>query len=467
MSDHANALHTKQVEYLLNIYRKHKDNVNCVHKHIHSLKSEYNFKCKAYLTLIQHVIAHESNIDTLYAKESKLMCKQCTIMNNDCTQSMLSVIHELSELKQHHTLFKTLFEVMFIYDEHKTMNEHVKIYFANVNEMKTLFDIVAVKYKLTTTTTATTRACVVEKYKEMFDSNECHYERVFPFDVLFEFIRNAKTIGDVHMKRNAESVKLKALEHEKNNLFIQLKRIEHQIGLYKQLYKEKKKHLDSLKHIHNTYSHLSHSNNNNIQLNTIEQVNHLIIQLTLTEQNIELLKSQLSTNEDIKSEYSLSSELHSLKSIVNCYQSRLISVDDRNNSEDKVDRNVISSYKYIDVIKKEKTNEDEVDDVDDDEEERQFEFDGSICDEKYNKDEDAVNNNNKTLLCKSSVKYRSMGGTVLEQTTQQFNITRPRTTYKADCIKNSIFPVIVPQTTAPNEAHGCCNSISYCANNCI
>jgi hypothetical protein len=150
---------------------------------------------------------------------------------------------------------------------------------------------------------------------------------------------------------------------------------------------------------------------------------------------------------------------------MNCYQSRLVSIDDRNNSEDKVDRNVISSYKYIDVIKKEKTNEDE---VDDDDEERQFEFDGSICDEKYNKDEDAVNNNNKTLLCKSSVKYRSMGGTVLEQTTQQFNITRPRTTYKADCIKNSIFPVVVPQTTTtPNEAYGCCNGISYCANTCI
>lgn len=462
MSDNANALYTKQVEYLLSIYRKHKDNMNCIHKHIHSLKSEYNFKCKAYLTLIQHVIAHESNIDTLYAKESKLMCKQFTIINNDYTQSMLSVVHELSVLKQHYTLFKTLFEVMFIYDEHKTVNEHVKIYFANVNEMKTLFDIVAVKYK--STSTANTRACVVEKYKEVFDSNECQYECVFPFDVLFEFIRNAKTIGDVHMKRNAESVKLNALEHEKNNLFIQLKRIEHQIGLYKQLYKEKKKHLDSLKHIHNTYSRLSQCSNN-IQLNTIEQVNHLIIQLTLTEQNIELLKSQLSTNEDIKSEYSLSSELHSLKSIVNCYQSRLVTVDD-NSSEDKGERNVISSYKYIDVIKKEKTNEDEGND--DDEEEHQFEFDGSICDEKYNKDEDAVNNNNNnTLLCKSSVKYRSMGGTVLEQTTQQFNITRPRTTYKTDCIKNSIFPVVVPQTTAPNEAHGCCNSISYCATNCI
>lgn len=458
MSDNANALYTKQVEYLLSIYHKHKDNMNCIHKHIHSLKSEYNFKCKAYLTLIQHVIAHESVIDTLYAKESKLMCKQCTIINNDYTQSMLSVIHELSVLKQHYTLFKTLFELMFIYDEHKTMYEHVKIYFANVNEMKTLFDIVAVKYKSTTTTS--TRVYVVEKYKEVFDSDD---ECVFPFDVLFEFIRNAKTIGDVLIKRNAESVKLKALEHEKNNLFIQLKRIEHQIGLYKQLYKEKQKHLDSLKHIYNTYSHLSHSNSNsnNMQLNTIEQVNHLIIQLTLTEQNIELLKSQLSTTEDIKSEYSLSSELHSLKSIVNCYQSRLVSVDDRN-SEDKVDRNVISSYKYIDVIKKEKTNEDEGNE--DDEEERQFEFDGSICDEKYNKDEDAVNNNNKTLLCKSSVKYRSMGGTVLEQTTQQFNITRPRTTYKADCIKNSIFPVVIPQTTAPNEAHGC---ISYCMNNCI
>ena len=458
MSENANALYTKQVEYLMSIYRTNKDNMIYIHKHVNSLKSDYNFKSKAYLTLIHHLISQESIVDTLYSKESNLICKQYSIMNNYLSSSTLSIIHELSFLTQHHSLFKTLFELLFIYDEHKTMNEHIKIYFANVNEMKRLFEIVSFKYKTTTTITT---ACV-EKHIDVFDNNDncqCQYKQMFPFDVLFEFIRNAKMIGDIHTKINTETAKLNALENEKNNLFIQLKRTEHQIGLYKQLYKEKKKHLEALKHIHNTYSHLAHSD---IQLNTIEQVNHLIIQLTLTEQNIELLKSQLSTTEDIKSEYSLNSDIHSIRSIVNCYQSKTAGVEDCN-SEDKVnhkgernDNEIISLYKYIDVVKKEKTNEE------DDEEEAQFDFDGSICDEKCNKNGDALHTKH---LCKSSIKYRSFGGTVLEQG-QQFNITRPRTTYKTDCIRNSIFSV-VPQTSAPNEAHGCCNNMSYCANNCI
>ena len=442
MNDNANTLYAKQVEYLLSIYRKNKDNMICVHKHIHALKSEYNFKSKSYLTLIQHLISQESSIDTLYSKASNLMCKQHSIVNNHFSSTTLSIVNDLSFLTQHRSLFQTLFELLFIYDEHRTMNEHVQIYFANVNEMKRLFDIVSAKYK-----TATTNV----RHNDVLNSDNCQYKHIFPFDVFFEFIRNAKMIGDLHTKISAETERLRGLESEKNSLFIQLKRIEHQIGLYKQLYKEKKKHLDSLKHIHNTYSHLAESN---AQLNTVEQVNHLIIQLTLTEQNIELLKAQLSTTEDIKSEYSLNSDIHSLKSIMNCYQSKTAAIEE-SNSEDNVNENgIISLYKYIDVVRKEK--------VDEEEEEGHFEFEGSICDEKYDKDGDALNNG---YLCKSSIKFRSIGGTVLEQG-QQFNTTRPRTIYKTDCIRNSTFP-IVPQTSAPNEAHGCCNDISYCSNNCI
>ena len=261
LSKENSELLSDSLKYLINEYKKKKEELEKLRPEIINIKTEFNTQIKIYQEITQKIITCEEEIEKKLNKISKIKTNQEISIFNNLNRKCFSHLLELS--KNNNQNLKDLFNIL----NYKNKESEFFIILKNENEFNYLLHY---SYKI---------------YKNLFQIDKKRFDEIknffdnlkiytYPFDFIFEYLKNNILILNLNTEITMKKKNLDLEIQNKNIKFLEIKSIENEIIQQENYYKTLIKYRKVIHSLIDKYKEIEKENFEGINeyLNTIVQI---------------------------------------------------------------------------------------------------------------------------------------------------------------------------------------------------